>query len=49
MLTMKAIWHGQVIADSGRTREVDGYWYFPRDEVRMDLLRAAPMTPDDRA
>lgn len=45
---MKAIWHGLVIAESDRTSEVDGYRYFPRETVRMDLLRAAPLTPDDR-
>ena len=46
---MKAIWRGQVIAESDRTIEVDGYRYFPRDSVRMELLRAAPVTADDRA
>ena len=45
---MKAIWRGQVVAESDRTLEVDGYRYFPREAVRMDMLRAAPMTPDDR-
>lgn len=45
---MKAIWRSQVIAESDRTLEVDGYRYFPRDSVRMELLHAAPMTPDDR-
>jgi uncharacterized protein (DUF427 family) len=44
---MQAIWHGQVIADSERTLEVDGYRYFPRESVRMDLLSAAPKTPRD--
>jgi uncharacterized protein (DUF427 family) len=49
MVTMKAIWHGQVIAESDRTLEVGGYRYFPREAVRMDLLRAAPKTQSDRA
>jgi len=44
---MKAIWHGQVIAESDRTHEVQGYRYFPRDAVRMDLLRLAPKTESD--
>ena len=44
---MKAIWKGQVIAESDRTVEVDGYRYFPRTNVRMELLRPATRTPDD--
>ncbi|HET6201662.1 MAG TPA: DUF427 domain-containing protein [Planctomycetota bacterium] len=44
---MKAIWRGRVIAESDRTLEVDGYRYFPRESVRMDLLRPAPKTPSD--
>lgn len=28
-------------------REVGGYWYFPRDAVRMEWLRAVPKTDDD--
>ena len=34
---MKAIWRGQVIAESDRTLEVGGYRYFPRETVRMEL------------
>jgi len=44
---VKAIWRGQVIAESERTLEVDGYRYFPRETVRMDLLTQAPKTPRD--
>jgi uncharacterized protein (DUF427 family) len=44
---MKAIWRGQVIADSDRTAEVGGYRYFPREAVRMDLLSASPKTARD--
>jgi uncharacterized protein (DUF427 family) len=46
---MKAMWRGEVIAQSDRTREVKGYRYFPRESVRMDLLRAAPKTQNDLA
>ena len=44
---MKAVWQGKVIAESDRTLEVDGYHYFPREAVRMDLLRMAPRTGSD--
>lgn len=44
---MKASWRGTVIADSDRTLEVDGYSYFPREAVRMDLLKASPKTGRD--
>jgi uncharacterized protein (DUF427 family) len=46
---MKAIWRGQVIAESYRTIEEGGYHYFPRDSVRMDLLRLAPKSGSDLA
>ena len=46
---MKANWRGRVIAQSDRTVEVDGYHYFPRESVRMDLLEAAPKTHGDLA
>jgi uncharacterized protein (DUF427 family) len=49
MMNMKAIWHGQVIAESEQTREVGGYTYFPRQAVRMDLLSAAPRSQSDLA
>lgn len=44
---MKAVWQGKVIAESDRTLEVDGYHYFPREAVRMDLLKQAPRTGSD--
>ena len=46
---MKAIWRGRVIAESDRTLEVGGYRCFPREAVRMDLLRVAPKTESDLA
>jgi uncharacterized protein (DUF427 family) len=44
---MKAIWQGQVIAESEQTRKVGGYTYFPREAVRMGLLHAAAKTESD--
>jgi len=44
---LKARWNGKLVAQSERTIEVGGYHYFPREEVRMDLLRHAPKTPHD--
>ena len=44
---MKAVWSGQVIAESDRTREAHGYIYFPRDTVRMEMLRKARKTKSD--
>jgi uncharacterized protein (DUF427 family) len=44
---MKAIWRGQVIAESDQAIEVDGYFYFPRDAVRMDLLAPATKNESD--
>ena len=46
---MKATWRGQVIAASDQTLEVGGYRYFPRETVRMELLRPAPKTASDLA
>jgi uncharacterized protein (DUF427 family) len=46
-MTHTATWHGKVIASSDSTLEVGGYRYFPRDTVRMDLLKAAPKTAHD--
>jgi uncharacterized protein (DUF427 family) len=39
---MKAIWHGETIAESDDTIEVDGYHYFPREAVREDALIDSP-------
>jgi uncharacterized protein (DUF427 family) len=45
---MKATWHGQVIAESDRTIELDGYHYFPQASVRMEFLQSAPKNEADR-
>ena len=45
---MKATLDGSVIAESDDTVERDGYQYFPRAAVRMEWLKKAPKTADDR-
>jgi uncharacterized protein (DUF427 family) len=44
---MKALWHGQLIAQSEQTVELHGYRYFPPESVRMEFLRVAPRTEAD--
>ena len=44
---MKAVWNDTVIAESDRTLEVQGYTYFPRASVRMDLLVSVPRAGSD--
>lgn len=44
---MQAIWNKQVIAESATTLEIDGYHYFPRKAVRMELLKPVPKTAHD--
>jgi uncharacterized protein (DUF427 family) len=46
-MTHTATWNGKVIARSAETREADGYRYFPRESVKMDLLRISPRTAKD--
>ena len=36
---MRAIWNGQVIAESDDTVVVEGNHYFPRSSLREDVLR----------
>ena len=41
---MKAIWKGQVIAESGKTVVVEGNHYFPPDSVVRGALKPSPTT-----
>ena len=46
-LGIAAATHGKVIAQSDKTLEVGGYVYFPRETVRMELLKVTPKTARD--
>ncbi len=46
---MRAILEGEVIAEGDDVVECDGYPYFPRSAVRMELLEPAEKTASDRA
>jgi uncharacterized protein (DUF427 family) len=46
---MQATVDDQIVAQSDDTIECQGYQYFPRVAVRMDLLEKAEKTADDRA
>ena len=46
---MQASVDGQIVARSNDLVEWQGYQYFPREAVRMDLLQKAEKTDDDRA
>jgi len=37
----RAVWNGVVIAESDEVIEIENSLYFPRESVRMDLLRAS--------
>ena len=38
---------GQVIAESDRIREVGRYSYFPRNSVKMDMVKKTPRVESD--
>jgi uncharacterized protein (DUF427 family) len=40
----RALWNGEVIAESDKIQVVDGYPYFPPEAVRWDRLRAVDKT-----
>ena len=41
---MKAIWNGEVVAESDQTVVVEGNHYFPPGSVRADLLQLSATT-----
>ena len=41
---VQARWNGQILADSDQTVVVEGNHYFPRSDVRMELLKDNPST-----
>ena len=36
---MKAIWNGQVLAESNETKVIEGNHYFPADSVNMEFFK----------
>ena len=38
---MKAIWNGQIIAESDKTKNVEGNAYFPPDSVHKEFLKSS--------
>ena len=38
---MKAVWNGQVVADSDRTVVVEGNHYFPPDAIKREYFKAS--------
>jgi uncharacterized protein (DUF427 family) len=40
----KAMWHGEVIAESNDTVTVEGNLYFPEDSVRREYVRPSATT-----
>ena len=46
---MQASVDGHIVAQSGDIVECQGYQYFPREAVRMELLQKAEKTDNDRA
>jgi len=38
---MKAIWNGQIIAESDQTTNVEGNQYFPVDSVNKEFLKSS--------
>ena len=41
---MKAIWHGQVVAESDDTVVVEGNHYFPRDSLQQEYVQDSTKT-----
>ncbi|MCA9302236.1 DUF427 domain-containing protein [Candidatus Nomurabacteria bacterium] len=39
---MKAIWNGEIIAESDETIVVEGNHYFPHDSVNKEFLKPSP-------
>jgi uncharacterized protein (DUF427 family) len=40
--SIKAVWNGEVIAESDNTVVVEGNHYFPLESVRAEVLQASP-------
>ena len=38
---MKALWNGQILAESDQTQNIEGNTYFPRDSVKTEFLKSS--------
>ena len=38
---MKAIWNGQLLAESNETINIEGNHYFPQDSINSDLFKSS--------
>ncbi len=36
---MKAVWNGKVIAETKTPVQVDGYYYFPEEDIKREYLK----------
>ena len=41
---VKAVWNGQILAESGDTVIVEGNYYFPRDSLRTEFFEPSRTT-----
>ena len=41
---MKAVWNGAIVADSDKTRVIEGNYYFPPDSINRKYFKASKTT-----
>ena len=43
----RAIWNGRIVAESGKTEELDGDVYFPESSLKREYFRPSSTTSTD--